>query len=458
MANLPPVLKQYWTDANGDPLAGGKIHTYQAGTETPQATYLTAGGGLQTNPIVLDASGWAPMWLDPELSYKFIITDSNDVPIHTIDDVIGLLTANAVGTAALQDDAVTQAKIADDAVGADQLKDSVATDADRAVTTNHIRDAAITPAKMASGSIPAPLNYSIATSVAGNALTIALKTAAGADASATDPIKLPFRSATLTDGAPTVASVTAALSLVVPSSATLGHASATVEPIYVYGIYTGSAVVLAAVTQPQFNEQELVTTTAISASATSRTVAYSTAGQTAKPVILLAVLYGDQVTAGTWAANMDQIKIQPVMRPLKYIASSSSGSATTSNSSYTDVTNLSVSFTTSGRPVAIRFMSPGDGTQAEVGVSVSNAIRVTGQFRLLRDAVTVGEVMSDLRHTNDATADPIILGGPGILNMDDLSVPPGTYTYKLQYLVQVGGTTPIVYCRNVKMVVYEMGG
>jgi hypothetical protein len=154
MANLPPVLKQYWTDANGNPLAGGKIYTYAAGTSTPQATYTDSTGDTESaNPIVLDASGYAAMWLDPTLSYKFVVKDSTDVTQHTIDNVIGLLTANAVATASIQDDAVTQAKIADDAVGADQLKDSASTDADRAVTTNHIRDSAITTAKLAAASV-----------------------------------------------------------------------------------------------------------------------------------------------------------------------------------------------------------------------------------------------------------------------------------------------------------------
>ena len=152
--NLPPVLKQYWTDADGAPLAGGKIYTYQAGTTTPQATYTDqAGGTPNANPVVLDASGWAPMWVDPELSYKFVIKDSNDVELHTVDNVIGLLTVDAINTASIQDDAVTTDKIADDAVTADKLRDDASTDVNRAVTTNHIRDSAVTTAKINSEAV-----------------------------------------------------------------------------------------------------------------------------------------------------------------------------------------------------------------------------------------------------------------------------------------------------------------
>jgi hypothetical protein len=149
MANLPPVIKQRYFDSNGNPLAGGKLHTYQAGTTTPQATYTDQGGGTESaNPIVLDASGEASMWLDPELSYKFVLTDSYDVTQWTVDNVVGLLSTGSVITASIADDAVTQAKIADDAVGADQLRDDASTDANRAVTTNHIRDSAVTTGKI----------------------------------------------------------------------------------------------------------------------------------------------------------------------------------------------------------------------------------------------------------------------------------------------------------------------
>jgi hypothetical protein len=199
MANLPPVLKQYWTDANGNPLAGGKIYTYAAGTSTPQATYTDSGAGTASaNPIILDASGFADMWLDPTLSYKFVVKDSSDVTQHTIDNVIGLLTANAVGTASLQDDAVTQAKIADDAVGADQLKDSASTDADRAVTTNHVRDDAITLPKLADQSLMRPGFYNIGLAAATTTNTAdSIKiTGATAALSSTNPGRVILPSAT----------------------------------------------------------------------------------------------------------------------------------------------------------------------------------------------------------------------------------------------------------------------
>lgn len=121
--NLAPSLFQTYSDANGNPLSGGKIYTYLAGTTTPQATYTDSTGGTpNTNPVILDSSGRAAIWLDPTLSYKFVLKDSSDVQIgDPIDNVIGVLTADAVATDAIQDSAVTNSKLAAGAVSGSKM-------------------------------------------------------------------------------------------------------------------------------------------------------------------------------------------------------------------------------------------------------------------------------------------------------------------------------------------------
>lgn len=84
--STPPYQQFY--DANGDPLSGGLIYTYAAGTVTPQATYTDQGGGTPSaNPIVLDSAGRSEFWLDASLNYKYIIKDSGGTTIRTIDNV-----------------------------------------------------------------------------------------------------------------------------------------------------------------------------------------------------------------------------------------------------------------------------------------------------------------------------------------------------------------------------------
>ena len=87
-------------DNNGNPLSGGKLYTYSAGTATPQATYTTSQGNVPwTNPIVLDAAGRVPssseIWLADDLLYKFVLKDANDVLIATYDNISGVNSVDA---------------------------------------------------------------------------------------------------------------------------------------------------------------------------------------------------------------------------------------------------------------------------------------------------------------------------------------------------------------------------
>jgi hypothetical protein len=64
-------------DANGNPINGGKLFAYIAGTTTKQDTYTTASGSVaNTNPVVLDSSGRASVFLDTSLSYKLVLAPS----------------------------------------------------------------------------------------------------------------------------------------------------------------------------------------------------------------------------------------------------------------------------------------------------------------------------------------------------------------------------------------------
>jgi hypothetical protein len=77
-------------DNNGNPLAGGLIYTYSAGTTTPIATYTSSSGGTaNANPIVLDSAGRTPaqIWLTEGSSYKFVLETALGVTIKTDDNI-----------------------------------------------------------------------------------------------------------------------------------------------------------------------------------------------------------------------------------------------------------------------------------------------------------------------------------------------------------------------------------
>lgn len=95
-ANLSAVPKLQFFDNNGNPLVGGKLYTYAAGTTTPLATYTDASAGTpNTNPIILDSRGEANVWLSAT-TYKFLLTDSTDATIWTVDNISNSLSLSQI--------------------------------------------------------------------------------------------------------------------------------------------------------------------------------------------------------------------------------------------------------------------------------------------------------------------------------------------------------------------------
>jgi len=85
MAVLTPPPKMQFFDINGDPLVGGKVYTYEAGTTTPLTTYTdNTGASANPNPVILNARGEASIWLGAGI-YKFRLTDADDVELWTVD-------------------------------------------------------------------------------------------------------------------------------------------------------------------------------------------------------------------------------------------------------------------------------------------------------------------------------------------------------------------------------------
>ncbi len=88
--SLLPVVKASFFDANGNPLNGGKVYTYVAGTvNTPKTSYTDS---TQTtanpNPVILDARGQANIWLVTGDAYKIVVQNSSGVQQSSTDYVV----------------------------------------------------------------------------------------------------------------------------------------------------------------------------------------------------------------------------------------------------------------------------------------------------------------------------------------------------------------------------------
>ncbi len=141
----------------------------------------------------------------------------------------------------------------------------------------------------------------ISASVAANALTISASALA-----------LDFRSATLTSGTVTPISGTPS-NLVVPSSATLGTTNAIQSDLYILALNNAGTIELAVVNSTggvDLSETGVISTTAISAAATSASVIYSTTARTNVAYRVVGLVRSTQATAGTWATTPSLIQGQ----------------------------------------------------------------------------------------------------------------------------------------------------
>lgn len=91
----------------GSPCALCKLYSYEAGTTTPLAVWTDAALSVaHPNPVVLDSSGRAAIYLNPALGYKFVLTTSDGTTIWTRDSVIGplsgVVTVQAANTRGVQ--------------------------------------------------------------------------------------------------------------------------------------------------------------------------------------------------------------------------------------------------------------------------------------------------------------------------------------------------------------------
>lgn len=78
--------KFYAWNRDGNPLAFGKLYTYEARTNTPKDTFQSEDGVVaNTNPVILNGEGYANVYLDG--SYKVVLKDADENEIWSADPV-----------------------------------------------------------------------------------------------------------------------------------------------------------------------------------------------------------------------------------------------------------------------------------------------------------------------------------------------------------------------------------
>jgi hypothetical protein len=140
----------------------------------------------------------------------------------------------------------------------------------------------------------------ITASAASSALTITLS-----------PTVLDFRSATIGDGTVTTVSNSTSISVVVPSTATLGTVSAVQNRLVVLAINNAGTMELAVTNisgGSDLSETGVISTTLIAAASNSATLYYSTTARTSVAYRVVGYIQSTQATAGTWATAPSTIQ------------------------------------------------------------------------------------------------------------------------------------------------------
>lgn len=157
------------------------------------------------------------------------------------------------------------------------------------------------------------LNGTLVPSVGASALTIAIKTLAGANPSSSDPVTILFRNATAATGDYTAIVLTAATSLVISSGSTMGASSATAFRLWIVGFNDAGTFRLGAINCRSstniypLEESALKSSTAEggAGAADSACVIYTGTAVTTKPMCILGFMTWDSglTAAGTWDAT-----------------------------------------------------------------------------------------------------------------------------------------------------------
>lgn len=128
---------------------------------------------------------------------------------------------------------------------------------------------------------------------------------AGAMTVTLQPTSIDFRATTLSSGAVTTVDIATAITLVVPSGATLGSTATYAASLAIVAINNAGTVVLGIVNiggGVDLSETGVISSTLVGAGSDLKTVIYSASAQTSKAYRVIGYIESTQAVAGTWVA------------------------------------------------------------------------------------------------------------------------------------------------------------
>jgi hypothetical protein len=184
-------------------------------------------------------------------------------------------------------------------------------------------------------------------------------------------------------------------------------------------------------------------------SSASTGIAHVSSGTWSVSSIVAGDIASDAVTtAKILDGNVTQAKRVALGQQL---SSSCASFSVTSDGSDKDVTNLSVTITTTGRPVYVGVISVSNSTAYFASVK-SSSTNPTMYVNIVRASSTISVSYTDIQGLSGSGNGGVSIPVSSVNTIDVVAA--GTYTYKIS--MNAGSSGYTLYCSNAKLIAYEL--